>query len=181
MSGRANATCDVPLGPEAFKPRMSPTSLSILLPNFSNSPRYKGVTSAPSATSAELEKLTEIGIDLYNNRKFAELAQSGLIFIEAIKVNQDGNVKKADFNGHMQYHQAVLKENPTHKSRIVECATDVDDRKGEGTVFALLEVTGYPSTLCRQMISVVKWKRNVESGKWQIANVSNMRGAQGFA
>ncbi|CAK1359408.1 hypothetical protein CB0940_05619 [Cercospora beticola] len=177
MSNASNS----PLTPaEPSKPRQPTTSLNLLLPNFDRSSKYFNLPKTDNALTKELERLTAVGIKLYNERRFVELAQSGLISPNLIKVNQDGNVRNSDFKGHMVDHKAIVAENPEFQSRIVDIAVDADECKGLGTTFALLEVTGYPSTLCRQTISVVKWKRNGE-GQWQIANVANMRGAQGFA
>ncbi|KAI5361105.1 hypothetical protein Slin15195_G122170 [Septoria linicola] len=147
-------------GPEAFKPRMSSTSLNLLLPNVDRSTQHFHFATPDTALTQELARLTGIGIKLYNERRFMELAQSGLISPDLIKINQDGAVKNDNFDGHMTDHKTVVQDSPDFQSRVLDIVVDADERKGLGTTYTLLEVTGYPSTLCRQTISVVKWKRN---------------------
>lgn len=88
------------------------------------------------------------------------------------------DAKVRTFDEHIAFHQWLHLNHPDYVYEVDNVSADVDDARGLACVWTQLRVTGYPTHIRRESMTVFWWRRR--KGKWRCYKQFGIRGVNWF-
>jgi hypothetical protein len=148
------------------------SSLDILNPTPSKSIR----TPEEGEKAHHLEALSKLMIERAAAQDFTHPVWRNLSpkFVGEFDYHTEEPVR--DFAGFVRHHRTIREKFPDYFFEVVNVSADVHERNGTASVYVLLKVTGYPTSLERASILVLRWRHQEDS--WSCYREGVIRGIQ---